>query len=294
MNADPKAAPLAFRKMQGCGNDFVVLDARRQPLSVAGAPARALADRRFGIGCDSVIVIERMDGADARMRVINADGSEAENCGNAARCIARLIAAETGKADVRIRVVQGPLDCVVHDDLSVSVDMGAPRLDWTEIPLAERMDTRRLDVKVGPIDAPVLHTPSAVSMGNPHCVFFVEDVNAHAIDRIGPMIEHHPLFPERTNVAFAQILSRTHIRLRMWERGVGVTLACGTGACATLVAANRRGLAERKATITLDGGDLAIEWRESDGHVIMTGPASESFHGVVDADLARLMRGEAP
>lgn len=294
MNAIPQTSPLHFRKMQGCGNDFVVLDARTQPLSVAGAPARALADRRFGIGCDSVIVMEKTDGADLRMRVINADGSEAENCGNAARCVARLAAAEAGKSRIRIRVVQGLLDCAVNADGSVSVDMGAPRLDWQEIPLAERMDTRRLDIKVGPIDAPVLHTPAAVSMGNPHCVFFVEDVTAHAIDRIGPMIEHHPLFPERTNVEFAQILSRTHIRLRVWERGVGITMACGTGACATLVAAQRRGLVERRATITLDGGDLEIEWREADSHVIMTGPASESFHGIVDADLARLMQGAAP
>lgn len=294
MNAPSPIAPLAFRKMQGCGNDFVVLDARAQALSVAGAPARALADRRFGIGCDSVIVMEKAEGADLRMRVINADGSEAENCGNAARCVAKLAAAETGKSRIRIRVAQGLLDCTINDNGSVSVDMGAPRLDWQEIPLAERMDTRRLDVKVGPIDAPVLHTPAGVSMGNPHCIFFVEDANAHAIDRIGPMIEHHPLFPERTNVEFAQILSRTHIRLRVWERGVGITMACGTGACATLVAAHRRGLVERKATLTLDGGDLEIEWREADSHVIMTGPAAESFHGAVDADLARLMQTGAP
>lgn len=271
--------------MHGLGNDFVILDARAEPLALSPEAAAALADRRFGVGCDTVTVIEAgTDGADARLRFLNADGSNSGTCGNATRCVARLLFAETGADALTLDTGGGRLTATRAEGGLITVDMGAPRFDWADIPLAERMDTRTLELQVGPIDAPILKQPSAASMGNPHCIFFVDRIEDYDLERIGPMVEHHPLFPEGCNVSFAQLRSRNDIRLAVWERGAGRTLACGSAACATLAAAARRGLAERSATVTLDGGSLHIAWREEDGHILMTGAAEESFRGTVDID----------
>jgi diaminopimelate epimerase len=271
-----------FLKMNGTGNDFVVVEARSAPFAPTEAEVRAIADRAAGIGCDQLIAIEPAgEGADAFMRIWNADGGEVAACGNATRCVGWLLAEAGGRDRVTIATAAGPLVAERVGERQVRVDMGPPRLDWRDIPLAEEMDTRGIELQVGPIDDPVLHTPGCVNMGNPHVVFFVPEVAAAPVRQVGPMIEHHRLFPERTNVNFAEIVSRDHIRLRVWERGVGETRACGTGACAALVAAARRGLADRKARVELTGGDLEIEWRESDGHVLMTGPIEVEFTGVL-------------
>jgi diaminopimelate epimerase len=266
---------LPFRKMHGLGNDFVVLDARERPIPITTERARALADRKFGIGCDQLISLEPSAKADAFMRIHNADGAEVEACGNATRCIARLLMAEQGRDRVVVETVVGLLDCRAAPNGQVAVDMGPARLDWRDIPLAKAMDTLHLDIAGDPV---------GVNVGNPHAVHFVADAEAVDVAGLGPRIEHHPLFPERINVEFATVLSPERIRMRVWERGVGITRACGTGACATLVAAARRGLTGRKAVVVLDGGELTIEWRE-DGHVVMTGPVAESFRGEVDPDL---------
>jgi diaminopimelate epimerase len=273
----------AFLKMNGLGNDFVVLDARAQKLSIDAASARRIADRNRGVGCDQLLLIEPgTGGADAVMRIWNPDGSVAKACGNGARCVGDLLLSETKKPSIKLSTAGGLISCVRTDDGRVTVDMGEPKLEWQEIPLAERMDTRTLDIRLGPIDAPVLIGPSAVNMGNPHCIFFVNDVNAHDPTKIGPMIENHPLFPDRANVSFAQVKPGNEIRLRVWERGVGVTLACGTAACATTVAASRKRLIGRHARIVLDGGALDIEWREADNHVYMTGPTELNYTGSLD------------
>jgi diaminopimelate epimerase len=273
-----------FLKMNGLGNDFVVIDARKTPVSMSAEAARAIGDRHRGVGYDQLLLIGgATKGANAEMRIWNPDGSQVESCGNGTRCVASLIMAETGKDRVTLWTRGGLLDCTRAADGCVTVDMGEPKLEWQDIPLAERMDTRTIDVKVGPLDAPVLFNPSAVNIGNPHCVFFVENADAHDLKKIGPMLEYHPMFPERANITVAQIKSRSEIRARVWERGAGQTLACGTAACATAVSAVRRRMADRKARIVLDGGPLDIEWRESDNHVLMTGPAELSFSGVLPA-----------
>jgi diaminopimelate epimerase len=265
--------------MNGLGNDFVVVEARSAPFAPTPDQARAIADRASGIGCDQIISIEPSARADAFMRIWNADGGQVEACGNATRCVGSLLMQASGRDQAAIETVAGVLYATREADGRITVDMGPPGLDWTDIPLAEAMDTRGIELQVGPIDAPVLHTPGCVSMGNPHVVFFVPDVSAAPVREVGPMIEHHLLFPERTNVGFAQIKARDRIALRVWERGAGETKACGTGACAALVAAARRGLTGRRAVIELTGGELAIEWRETDGHVLMTGPATLEFTG---------------
>lgn len=273
----------AFLKMNGLGNDFVVLDARARKLSIGAASARRIADRNRGVGCDQLLLIEPgTGGADAVMRIWNPDGSVAKACGNGARCVADLLLSETKKPSIKLSTAGGLITCVRTSDGRVTVDMGEPKLEWQDIPLAERMDTRTLDIRLGPIDAPVLIGPSAVNMGNPHCVFFVNDVAKHDPTKIGPMIENHPLFPDRANVSFAQVKPGNEIRLRVWERGVGVTLACGTAACATTVAASRKKLIGREARIELDGGVLEIEWREADNHVYMTGPTELNYSGSLD------------
>jgi diaminopimelate epimerase len=270
-------------KMNGLGNAFAIFDARgRGSLALTVEQARAIADPREGVGCDQVIAIEESIRGDAFMRIWNADGGEVSACGNAARCVGWLLTNENGRDHVIIETLAGRLRADRRGPDTVSVDMGSPLLKWEEIPLAERMDTRRLDLKVGPIDAPILHTPGAVNMGNPHCVFFVEDVAKVAIERLGPMLENHPLFPERANVGFAEIRARDVVRLRVWERGTGLTKACGTGACAAVVAASRRGLCDRFAVVKLDGGDLVVEWRETDDHVLMTGPVELEYEADVD------------
>jgi len=271
-----------FLKMNGLGNDFVVVEARSQPFAPSAEEVRAIADREGGIGCDQLIAIEPAVGeADVRVRFWNADGEEVGACGNGSRCVGWLVMEASGRDAAVLEVGGRLLRTSRAGDHMVSVDMGEPGLDWTDIPLDEPMDTRGIELQVGPIDAPLLHTPGAVSMGNPHVVFFVDDIETAPVREVGPMIEHHRLFPEGVNVGFAQVKARDHIRLRVWERGAGLTKACGTGACAALVACARRGLTDRKARLELDGGDLTIEWREADGHVIMTGPASLDFSGTL-------------
>ncbi len=279
----PVGAPARrFIKMHGLGNDFVVIDARERPLALDEARARAIADRRTGIGCDQLLVLEKPANArglaDVVMRIRNNDGGEVEACGNGARCVADYVMRETGKDHVVIETAVGLLDASraaagPHGEPRVTVDMGPAKLDWREIPLSEPQDTKSLALSLGPLKDPV-----AVNMGNPHAVFFVDDAERIDIAALGPVLEHHKLFPERANIEVAQILSRGRIRMRVWERGVGITRACGTGACAVLVAASRRGLTERKATVALDGGELEIEWLP-DGHVLMTGPVAVSFTG---------------
>ncbi|MCB2114267.1 MAG: diaminopimelate epimerase [Parvularculaceae bacterium] len=268
---------LPFRKMNGLGNDFVVIDLRRRNARVDSDAATMIADRKSGIGCDQVITIEDRDGP--FMGVWNADGSEVGACGNAARCVGAILLEESGESGVAFETNSGAISAERVGANRIAVDMGVPKLHWKQIPLAEEtQDTRYIDVKLGPIDKPVLWGPSAVNMGNPHCVFFVDDAEAQAIDRFGPLVENHPMFPDRANVSVAEVRGRHYIRLRVWERGAGVTKACGTAACAALVAAVRRRLTDRKATIELDGGLLAVEWRDDD-HVIMTGPYELEFEG---------------
>jgi diaminopimelate epimerase len=268
-----------FVKMHGCANDFVVFDARTEPLGITPDQAAALADRRTGIGCDQLIVMEpRPQDSDAAafMRIYNPDGSEAGACGNATRCVAALLADESARPDMMIRTAAGDLWANVLEDGRVSVDMGPARLDWRDVPFSRASDTLHVDLGCGPVS-----DPAAVGMGNPHATFFVEDVKSLPIEAVGPVLEHDPLFPERANIGFAQVLAPDRIRLRVWERGAGLTLACGSGACAALVNAHRRGLTERKAIVKVDGGELLIEWLES-GRVLMTGPVTTAFTGSVD------------
>jgi diaminopimelate epimerase len=273
---------IAFAKMHGLGNDFVVLDARRDAIALDAAAARALADRRTGIGCDQLIVLEppRLAGADLLMRIVNADGSAAEACGNATRCVARLVAAESGVGRVRLETVAGLLAAELRADGMVAVDMGAPRTDWRDIPLARAMDTLEAEIAAGP-----LRGPACTNIGNPHATYFVADAEAVDLATLGPLLEHDAAFPERANIGVATVISPDRIRLRVWERGAGITRACGTGACAALVAGHRRGLAARHAAVTLDGGDLDIRWRADDDHVIMTGPAALAYEGSFDTAL---------
>ena len=277
---------IGFRKMNGLGNDFVVLDARSRALGLGSDVVRAIADRKEGIGCDQIIALEPSRKADVFMRIWNADGGEVGACGNAARCVAALVAAERGEPKISIETESAVLGATVNGDGSVTVDMGSPRFAWDEIPLSEPFhDTRRIELQVGPIDAPVLHTPSVVNVGNPHCLFFVDDVAAHDLARFGPMLEHHPLFPERANISLVQVTGPDALKVRTWERGAGLTRACGTAACAAAVAAARRELVGRKVRVSLPGGDLNIEWRESDGHILMTGPYALDFEGTLPAAL---------
>ena len=280
------AGEYSFRKMNGLGNDFVVLDSRARALALAPEIVRVIADRKEGIGCDQLIALEPSDKADVFMRIWNADGGEVEACGNAARCVAVVIATEQGRSQVSIETEDQVLGAAVGGDGNVTIDMGVPRLAWDEIPLAEPFhDTSRIELQAGPIDAPVLHSPGAVNVGNPHALFFVEDTEAIDLAGIGPMLECHPLFPERANISLVQVMSPDHLKVRTWERGAGLTRACGTAACASAVAAVRRDLAGRKVTVSLPGGDLVIEWREGDGHVLMTGPYELDFEGTLPASL---------
>ena len=281
-----QAQAIPFRKMNGLGNDFVVLDARSRAQPIGADALRAIADRKEGIGCDQIIALEPSRMADVFMRIWNADGGEVGACGNAARCVAGIVAAERGEKSVSIETDSGVLSALAGTDGTVTVDMGAPRFAWNEIPLTEPFhDTRGIELQIGPIDAPVLHTPSVVNVGNPHALFFVEDVMAHDLAELGPMLEHHPLFPERANISLVQVLSPDHLKVRTWERGAGLTQACGTAACAAAVAASRRELAGRKVKVTLPGGDLLIDWRESDGHILMTGPYALDFEGTLPGEL---------
>lgn len=277
------SAPLSFVKMHGLGNDFVVLDGRKQALSLDVRTARAIADRHRGVGCDQILIIEPTTNAkaDAFMRIRNADGGEAEACGNGARCVADLLMRESGKSEVALDTRGGLLHASAAGAQRVAVDMGEPRFGWRDIPLARDCDTLHVPLALGPLSDPV-----CTSMGNPHATFFVGDVEGVDLATLGPKLEHDPIFPARANIGVAQILSPGRLRLRVWERGDGLTLACGSGACAALVAAHRRGLIERRAEIVADGGMLEIEWR-GDNRVVLTGPVATSFSGMLDASLLR-------
>lgn len=267
-----------FIKMHGLGNDFVVIDAREDAIKLSPAEAQAIADRHSGVGCDQLLILEKPktpNVADVFMRILNADGSESGACGNGTRCVADLLMRETGRDKLVIETAAGLLDAERASGGRVSVDMGPARLDWRDIPLREACDTAHVPVALGPLKDPV-----AVNMGNPHAVFFVDDAAAIDLAALGPVLERHPMFPERANIEVAQLIGPDRIRLRVWERGAGITLACGSGACATGVAAARRGLTGRKVTIVLERGELEIEWLK-DGHVLMTGPVAVSFTGVL-------------
>jgi len=276
-------SPVPFIKMHGLGNDFVVLDARATPLAFDAAATRAIADRHTGIGCDQLIILEppRDPRAQLFMAIRNADGGAVEACGNATRCIADLVMRERNSDTATIETGAGLIAARAAGPRRVSVDMGPPAFDWRAIPLARECDTAHVPLARGPLSDPV-----ATSMGNPHVTFFVPDVAAIDLATLGPILEHDALFPARANIGVAQILSPARIRLRVWERGAGLTPACGTGACAALVAAARRGLTGRQVEVVADGGALDIAWRDDD-HVIMTGPVAVSFTGTLDDSLLR-------
>ncbi len=269
---------IAFRKMHGLGNDFVVVDARDAPLTLTEAAAAAIADRRTGVGCDQLLIIDPADGGpgDVAMRILNADGSESGACGNGTRCVASLLMAERDTDTIGIRTSAGVLTCRAEDQGAVSVDMGPALLAWQDIPVANECDTLHLPVSSGGLSDGV-----GVNIGNPHAVFFVEDAEAVLMPVVGPALETDPFFPERANIEAVHLLGPDRLRMRVWERGVGITRACGSGACAAAVAAHRRGLTGRAVEVVLDGGPLSIHWRE-DGHVIMTGPVATSFTGTLD------------
>jgi diaminopimelate epimerase len=277
---------VSFLKMHGLGNDFVVLDARSRPLDLAPERRRAIADRRLGVGCDQLIVLEKPTDRDADvfMRIYNPDGGEAGACGNATRCVASVLMDERRTDHVTVQTVSGLLESEKAgngaDGLPViSVDMGMARLDWTEIPVREACDTNHLPVGAGPLQDPV-----GTGIGNPHATFFVDDAAAIDLAALGPALEHDRFFPERANIGVAQLVGENVLRLRVWERGAGLTLACGSGACAAVVAASRRGLVKRKADVMLDGGTLTIEWLRDD-HVLMTGGIAIAFKGELDPSL---------
>jgi diaminopimelate epimerase len=277
-----------FIKMNGLGNEIVVVDMRAKPARITSAEARAAAGPA-GAPYDQMMVLyaPRTPGTDALVRIYNRDGSESGACGNGARCIAALVSRETGKHALTFETTAGLLDCWKADRPDVfTVDMGIPRFRWDEIPLAEEFqDTRMIALRIGPIDAPILHSPSAVNMGNPHAIFWVDDVTGYDLGKIGPLLESHPIFPERANISLAAVRSRQHIVVRTWERGAGLTKACGSAACAVTVAAVRLRRTQRKVTVTLPGGDLEVEWREADGHVLMTGPLQYEYAGRFDPAL---------
>jgi diaminopimelate epimerase len=278
----------AFVKMNGLGNAIVVVDMRREPVAISADEARAAA-RPEGAPYDQLMALypPRSAGTESYVRIYNNDGSEAEACGNGMRCIAALLSRDTGRTTAAYETSAGVLQTWqdAGSDL-FTVDMGPPRFAWDEIPLAEPFsDTRAIALQIGPPDRPILHSPSAVSMGNPHAIFWVEDVADYDLAKIGPQLEHHPMFPERANITLCAVKSPAHIVTRTWERGAGLTKACGSAACAAAVAAARLGRTGRKVRVTLPGGDLSIEWRESDSHVLMTGPVEFEFEGRFDPAL---------
>jgi diaminopimelate epimerase len=278
----------AFVKMNGIGNEIVVVDMRNKPAAISGADARAAA-APMGVHYDQLMVLypPRAAGSDAHVRIFNSDGSEAAACGNGMRCIASLLCKETGKDALTFETQAGLVNCWQTDDsVRFTIDMGKPRFRWDEIPLAEEFaDTRAIELQIGPIDKPILHSPSVVSMGNPHAIFWVDDPAAYDLARLGPLLENHPIFPERANITLAAVKSPEHIIIRTWERGAGLTKACGSAACAVVAAGARLKRAGRKARVSLPGGDLQIEWRERDDHVLMTGPAEYEYEGRFDPAL---------
>ncbi|MBP2237766.1 diaminopimelate epimerase [Sinorhizobium kostiense] len=284
-----------FARMNGLGNKILVIDMRGRKDRVTPEAAIMLnADpaTRF----DQIMAIHdpKAAGTDAWIDIINSDGSMAQACGNGTRCVVQALAAETGKKAFLFHTVAGLLETREHDDGMISVDMGIPRFDWKDIPLAEEFhDTRRIELQIGPIDDPVLHSPSVASMGNPHAIFWVEDdVWSYELERFGPLLENHPIFPERANISIAHVRSRNEMDLRTWERGAGLTLACGSAACAAAVSGARTGRTDRTVTVNVPGGPLVIEWRESDDHVIMTGPAEWEWSGTLDPATGAFQRDE--
>ncbi|MBL4692411.1 MAG: diaminopimelate epimerase [Magnetovibrio sp.] len=271
---------LKFTKMHGLGNDFVIIDDRDGALKLSLDSVRAISDRRWGVGCDQFIVLEPASDPDADvfMRIYNPDGSQSGACGNATRCVASLLITETGRTEAIVQTTAGLLDCENLGGGQFSVDMGPAKADWRDLPLSKAMDTDHIDLTVGPLGDGV-----GVNVGNPHVVFMVDDVDTIDLATYGPKIETHDLFPQHTNVEIVQVLAPEKIRMRVWERGAGITQACGSGACAALVATARRGLTNRKADVILDGGVLTIDWRP-DNTVLMTGPVFHSFQGSLDLD----------
>jgi len=278
----------AFVKMNGLGNEIVVVDMRAAPAAIAADEARAAAGPG-GAPYDQMMALypARTPGTDAYVRIYNSDGSAAGACGNGMRCIAELMFRETGRDALTFETPAGLLNCWKGTTpLTSTVDMGKPRFGWNEIPLAEEFaDTRYIELQIGPIDDPILHSPSALSMGNPHAIFWVDDVAVYDLAKIGPLLENHPIFPERANISLCAVQSKEHIIVRTWERGAGLTKACGSAACAAAVAAVRLRRTDRKVTVTLPGGDLQIEWRGRDDHVLMAGPVAFEFEGRFDPAL---------
>jgi diaminopimelate epimerase len=278
-----------FVKMNGLGNEIVIVDLRRAPNLSAQSPisaAEARAAARYEPYDQLMALYPARGSTDASIRIYNSDGSEAGACGNGMRCVAALVSAETGHSKLTFETPAGLIACWRSGNGLFTVDMGQPRFRWDEIPLAREIpDTRAIDLTVGPADAPILHSPSVVSMGNPHAIFWVKDPQAYDLRRIGPRLENDPMFPERANITLAAIVAPDHVVIRTWERGAGLTKACGSAACAAAVGAVRLLRAGRKVTVTLPGGDLAIEWREADDHVLMTGPVEYEHKGRFDAAL---------
>ncbi|MGE4350558.1 MAG: diaminopimelate epimerase [Bdellovibrionales bacterium] len=274
--------PVPFIKMHGLGNDFVIIDSRENGFVPSQEFLLRVADRCRGVGCDQFMILlkPKDPSADLYMDMYNRDGSIVRACGNATRCVARLLFEETGKKEGVIQTITECLKVWQEDNGNVTVEFGAPKLDWQDIPLAKETDT--LHVTFDGQDALV---GCCVNVGNPHTIFFVPDVMSVPLDQIGPILEHDPIFPDRCNIEFAQLIDPEHIRMRVWERGTGITQACGSAALATLVAAVRRELSARKAVIQMDGGDLVIEWRETDGHITLSGSASKAFEGVLNDEL---------
>ena len=281
-----QSAPITFRKMNGLGNDFVVLDGRERMFDISDSQAAAIANRTTGIGCDQLILMERSDIADVKMRIWNAEGGEVESCGNASRCIADILMKETGLSSTTIDTKGGFLVATSTAQNLVTIDNGKPRFAWTEIPLSENFpDTRHIELSVGPLDAPLMHSPSVVNVGNPHCIFWVRDLGVADLAKVGPMLENHLLFPERTNVEMAKVVARDHVIVNVWERGAGLTKACGTAACAVMAAGYRIKIIDAKCRVTLPGGDLFMAINEANGHVLMTGPLEYEYEATLPEGL---------
>jgi len=281
------ADTVPYRLMSGLGNDFVVFDARQRPIRPTGDQVRWIADRELGVGCDQLIVLEPASapGADIFMRIFNAEGLEVDACGNATRCVGAMLSDELGRTTTTVQTNAGLLISERNGD-QVTVDMGVPKFDWRDIPLSEEfLDTRGIELQIGPADNPILHTPSVVNVGNPHAIFWVEQPDEYDLARVGPLLENHPLFPQRANISLARVTDTANITIRVWERGAGLTKACGTAACAVAVAAARKGLTGRLVTMELPGGLLEINWRKTDDHVLMSGPFSFDGAGEMGADL---------
>jgi diaminopimelate epimerase len=280
MSANP---PLPFVKMNGLGNEIVVVDLRGSSKVFTAAEVAAIAAEQNS-HFDQMMVLHAptTKGTESLVRIYNTDGSEAGACGNGMRCVGWILAKDIGRDRFKVETRAGVLDTVVRDQSSITVDMGEPKFGWQDIPLAEEFrDTRAIELQIGPIDNPVLHSPSAVNVGNPHAIFWVDDVAAFDLARLGPLLENHPIFPERANISLAQVMSPDAIRLRTWERGAGLTQACGSAACAAAVSAARKRLTGRKVDVMLPGGTLSVDWA-ADNHILMTGPVAFEYEGVID------------